>query len=476
VKRVLAVRVSVRRAACATCRLSFYAVLALLASAWSSPAQAQTESAAEHFDRALELVERGELAGAAREFERAYELRAHHAVLYNLAQVYAQLGRHRDALIAFQRHLREGGVELDMARRQRVHELIDQQRKKLATLRVHVTPGAAEISIDGVVSELEDEGLLLDPKRHMLKVTLAGYEPHEQTVELAAGEMKDLRIILQRQIQVFELEIACPLPDVVLEVDGQPVRTLPGGRDRISHEVAARTAQVRLSRAGYAPQVVTLDPTFRRHSVACQLKPILEDEFVLATLNLTVSEPGAAVRIDGESYRGQALVPGRHVVTVERSGFKPWTRFIQMAPGETGSLHVQLSPTDAYKAEYERRAKRQRSYAYTLGTAGLVLGATGGILYAWGFERQDRYEARQADIGGAGEPEKGSAEDRANQELRDSIVFYDRVALGLGILGSVSLGGAIWLYLEGDDPDRYEPEGTWSVRASMSGLTLEHVF
>src|SRR5688572_22988168 len=88
--------------------------------ACSNPGHAQVSpqaTAAEHFERGIELYQEGSLDAALVEFERAYESVPDYRVLYNLAQVQTQRGEYVEAIVLFERYLREGGAGIDTERR-----------------------------------------------------------------------------------------------------------------------------------------------------------------------------------------------------------------------------------------------------------------------------------------------------------------------------------------------------------------------
>jgi hypothetical protein len=439
-------------------------------------AHADVDQAARHFDRALSLAGEGRLEAAAGEFERAYAVRQHYSVLYNLAQVYGRLGRHLDAIAAYERHLEQGGNALEPQRHARVRELIVAQHRQLASLKLVTVPQGAKVDFDAPATQRADGGWLVDPKPYEITVSLEGYSSHTQRVVFLPGKEEQLRIVLEPRSRGFSLDILCPLPDVVLSVDGKPIRTLPGRPARVVQQIETRTLEVTFSRDGYFSHSVKLPPEGASAKLACALVPDPAKKDELASLTVRVSEPSAQISVDGEAFRGQPLVPGRHLVTAERDGFHPWSRLVAVNHGSATTLRITLTPTEDYRRQHQTDAHRRRAYAYGIGAAGLASAAAGGAIYAWGFHRANIYERRYAEIVGPGGAGLGSAEDRDNEALRRSIVLYDYVALGLGVQGGLALGAALWLYVGGDDPNRYQTANGWSVRLSPSGMSAERRF
>ncbi len=82
--------------------------------------QASPDSTAEaraRFQAGLAAAQEGDLAAALGAFEAAYAIRPHYSVLYNIGRAYAGLGKHQQAVLAFERYLQEAGARLEAARR-----------------------------------------------------------------------------------------------------------------------------------------------------------------------------------------------------------------------------------------------------------------------------------------------------------------------------------------------------------------------
>jgi tetratricopeptide (TPR) repeat protein len=114
------------------------------------PARAsEKEEARKHYDRAIELVDDGQLEGAIVEFQRSYDLTHHFAVLYNIGQVFVSLAKPVEAVDAYQRYLADGGKKILAARRAEVEKEIARQRARIATLEIRGLPEGAMVRLDG---------------------------------------------------------------------------------------------------------------------------------------------------------------------------------------------------------------------------------------------------------------------------------------------------------------------------------------
>jgi len=106
--------------------------------------------AGKHFDRGFALAQQGMYAEAVVEFNRAYELSPHFAVLYNLGQAYSALGQPVYAVQALGRYLSEGGKEIPTQRRKQVESAIVREERHIAEVTLRSEIIGAVIQVDGI--------------------------------------------------------------------------------------------------------------------------------------------------------------------------------------------------------------------------------------------------------------------------------------------------------------------------------------
>ncbi|HEX6275451.1 MAG TPA: tetratricopeptide repeat protein, partial [Polyangiaceae bacterium] len=133
----------------ATLLLSALLVLQTLAGSVHAEERSAKAQAREHFQTGLALVRKGYIEQAVEAFENAYRTSPRYAVLYNLGQAYAMLGRSTEAVQAFERYLNEGGNKIAPARRDEVLDLIEQQKARSGRAEFDIHPAGAETFIDG---------------------------------------------------------------------------------------------------------------------------------------------------------------------------------------------------------------------------------------------------------------------------------------------------------------------------------------
>src|SRR5512140_2420687 len=146
---------------------------------------AQTGTKAEarsHFDRGLGLAKKGDYAAAVVEFNRAYELSPHFAVLYNLGQAYAALGQSAFAVQALRRYLSEGADQVPAQRRNQVEADLARLGRQIASVTVRSDFAGAVIKVDGleVGRSPLPEAVRVSAGVHVFSATAPGYRPWEQ--------------------------------------------------------------------------------------------------------------------------------------------------------------------------------------------------------------------------------------------------------------------------------------------------------
>jgi TolB-like protein len=218
------------------------------------------------------------------------------------------------------------------------------------------------------------------------------------------------------------------------------------------------------------------------------VRPLLEQN--RGALVLEVGERGAKVKIDGRTLgvtplsRRVELSMGPHEVSIDKAGFVPYARTVEVKPGAVTVETVTLVPNQAFISDYESTARTVRTVAW-IGASGaaVALGAAGAMRLINDARFDDLVSKRYLESGLCVGVPGAQAGDlcptplgRSQGVVDDvaSIEQLDRVALGLAIGGAVSGVVSVVLFLSGDEPGRY---GAFSSRraasASVAPLWLE---
>ena len=156
---------------------------------------AQTDAKVEarlHFDRGLALTKQGGYAEAVTEFNRAYELSPHFAVLYNLGQAYSLLGQPVYAVQALGRYLSEGGKEVPAQRRKQVEADMAREERHISAVTLRSEIVGAVIQVDGIEV---GRSPMPTPVRvnagvHVFSAFAPGYRPWEQRLVLPGMDQR----------------------------------------------------------------------------------------------------------------------------------------------------------------------------------------------------------------------------------------------------------------------------------------------
>lgn len=454
----------------ASCICTFTSSRAL---AEPSPPAAKNE-ARERFDRGIALFNDGDNAGALAEFKRAYELIPNPLVLYNIGLVYAAMGRPVDAVAALDKVLAAPGslAEDKLARAKRTHA---EQSARIASLVV-ATNVPATLQIDNVEVGTTP---LQAPLRvaggvHVIGAVASGYAPTRKEVTVAGGDKAEVRLELtQMEGRVAHVSVKSHLPAADVVVDDQVAGKTPLPQ---SLTLAPGKHVVELRRAGYvsARQELNLG---EGASAEVALEPE-EDRAAIATgggrLALDLSESLAVVTIDGRS-RGPyteslRLAPGLHRLLVERGGFEPVERDVDVAPGTSTTVHIVLDPTPETRASYADRTSSRRTWGLiALGGGALVAGGAVGFLVWNAGKRSDAkrdFDAAEANVtnkvGICDSATTTFDQDKCNSTAKEAESrvnaanarnVYGYVGLGLGAIGA---GFGAYLLFTNDDPHRYD--------------------
>jgi hypothetical protein len=143
------------------------------------------------FQRGIELYKEGDLAAAAVEFRRAYELVPSFKILYNLGQVSYQRHDYAGAMRYFRQYLREGDAEIPAARRREVTADITRLEQRVGRLEVQAVEEGAEVLVDDILVGTTPLVALIPVNSGRRKVDLVARNGEQRTrlVDVAGGEV-----------------------------------------------------------------------------------------------------------------------------------------------------------------------------------------------------------------------------------------------------------------------------------------------
>ncbi len=228
---------------CAAVAIAF----AALAAAPPPAAADDKAEAGRHFKLGVGLYGEGKFDEALVEFERAYELAPHPSVLYNIAVTYRELSRYNEAILYFERFLREGEKAVKK-------KLITQAKKELAELRARVGDVVVAVEPDGVIVSVDGREVgttplsgpvILGPGQHKfeLRAPWGAVEPHNVTV--TAGDSATLTAQLVQPPDPPPPDPDRPPPDRITDtLILKPVTREPRRRASLSASMATNALAV----------------------------------------------------------------------------------------------------------------------------------------------------------------------------------------------------------------------------------------
>jgi hypothetical protein len=456
-------------------RSSTLAVVTLCACAFAAPALADSDAtraeARERFDRGLRLFNQRDDSGALAEFERAYELTKHPLVLYNMALVYAAMNRPVEAVETLDKLLSNPG-SLDKDKLERARQAKNEQASSIGALEIVTNVAGASIEIDGVVRGKTPlaKPLRLGRGAHIVGAIAAGRIPVRREVLIPSGGTAKVELeLLPSDGRLAEIEVETELPGAQIEVDGQRVGTTPLAAPIT---LAPGKHSVEVKRVGYRSVVkeLNLGPGTKGRVKADMVVDASKLSRESGTLNLEVSETSASTWLDGNPIANTARVPhGEHVLRVERAGFLPFERTVNVPRGSSTLVRVELEPTPETRAAYVDRTTGQRTWGWVAVGGGAVIALGGAGFLIWNgakesdAEKDFDTEADKHEPGGECDAATGNQTDECKKRLELALADLEDVRarekfgwIGLGVGAAAAAFGA-FLLISNDDPERYEP-------------------
>jgi len=179
----------------------------------------QVEEARANFQRALELEQARDYAGALKLFRQVGQVKLTPQVRYHIAACEENLGKMVAALGGYELALKHGqGMPPGFLAE--VQQSIDYLKQRIPTVIVSRGEGAqaAAIELDGVQLGSKSIGIEvpLDPGPHVLRATAQGYQDFEETINVSEGDREEITIDL------VPLPAAAPPPPPPVQPEPQP--------------------------------------------------------------------------------------------------------------------------------------------------------------------------------------------------------------------------------------------------------------
>ena len=284
-----------------------------------------------HFEVGLAMLKERNFGAALTEFRESYALGHRPSALRNIAQCQREMHEYAAAFGSLELLLSAHGGELKPADRPAIQRALEELRQLTALVDVRVTPAGADVFVDGVKQGVTPlERMRVDAGTRKLRVTKAGFEPVEKTLEIVS--MRDTTVTAELPAEVTTGRL------VVREMSGIPVTVFVDGKSvgMAPYEAdlapGAHVVEAKSDRVAAKPRTVEIVKK-GRFEVVLETAPLTGKLRIRATpANATVSVDGAASRLGG--FEGD-LSLGRHALVVEAPGYARVERLVDVVAGES---------------------------------------------------------------------------------------------------------------------------------------------
>jgi hypothetical protein len=224
-----------------------------------------------------------------------------------------------------------------------------------ADLRVNVRPNNAGVFVDGYFAGQVDDfdgvfqRLHLEPGQHEVVVYLQGHRSIRERLYFSPNSTRKISGTLE-PLRAGEPDEGPPVPQP--NINNGPGPQNPGGMPPGAGPQARRGPPPPPDRGGPPPDRGNPPPPDRGQGPAGQNRQNPPMQSPVGTLSIRVQPGDAEVLIDGERWTTGPgnerllvqLSEGRHVVEVNKPGYRRFSTEIQLRAGETAPINVSLTP------------------------------------------------------------------------------------------------------------------------------------
>ena len=155
------------------------------------------DEARAHYEVGVQLYSENDYEGALVELERAYTLAPSFRILYNLGRLHRKLNDYAAALRAFELYLATG-TDIPNDRKSEVLSEIDTLKARVAIVEIKTNIANAALFLDDMsVNPPQGGTLAVNPGRHKVAATKAGYVPAMSYVTVVSGDALLVSLDLQ---------------------------------------------------------------------------------------------------------------------------------------------------------------------------------------------------------------------------------------------------------------------------------------
>lgn len=208
---------------------------------------ADREDARRHLRAGVTLYNEGNYEAALVEFEASFAELASAAALQNIALCQTKLFRYVEAIDTFERLRKSFGASLSTQESESVEEAMRNLSQLVGVLTVRVEPQTAVVTVNGrrLGSDELAYPVRLSSGSYRIEAAAPGHVSAAQTVKVAGGEARTVRIDLRRAVGSLTVDVNDD--DAVVLIDRVPL-----GRGGWEGDVLAGEHLVEVVKAGHA--------------------------------------------------------------------------------------------------------------------------------------------------------------------------------------------------------------------------------
>lgn len=222
----------------------------------STPSDPRAAQARAAFEQGVAMSQQERWGEALDAFRRSFDLVPRPSTAFNMASTLVRLGRHVEAIAAYEHYLRIADAATEGARFLDAQQQLANEQTMIARIVLSTTPADATVRLDGRALEgsFTARELSVDIGEHTIEASAPHFRAGSTRVRVASGERAAITLALDA-ITTAHLEVVPSVSSAVVSVDGQRY-------ERGAREIAAGPHEVVVTAAGYEPfrRRVTLAP------------------------------------------------------------------------------------------------------------------------------------------------------------------------------------------------------------------------
>ena len=161
-----------------------------------------TTKAKLHFEKGISYYEKKNWDLALEEFTKAFSLKPHWKIRYNIGLCYKQLGLWTQSMTQLTLMLEEGGDEIPLKQAEKVMKVISEMQEKVGFLTLEGNIEKAQVKVDGKLIEefTKEKGIFLNPGEHRITIVAGEEIADEFDVVIVGGQKKSITVKIDESL------------------------------------------------------------------------------------------------------------------------------------------------------------------------------------------------------------------------------------------------------------------------------------